>query len=177
MLKTIGVVALLLAVAAAAIVAYAATRPDTFLVARSASIKAPPDKIFPLINDLRRMNSWNPFVLNDPKVEGSYSGPTSGKGAAYDFEGDKSGSGRIEIQDTAPPRRVTLRLAMIKPFHADNSIEFSLDPAGDTTSVTWAMTGGVPLLAKVVCLFIDMDKMVGKNFEDGLANLKAIAEK
>jgi hypothetical protein len=177
MLKTIAVIAIVLAVALAGIVAYAATQPDTFRVTRSLGINAAPERIFPLINDLRQMNAWNPFVLSDPKVVGRYSGPATGKGAAYDFEGEKSGVGRIEIEEMAPHRKVTMRLAMLKPFRANNTVELSLDAAGDTTKVTWAMTGGVPLLAKVFCLFTDMDKMVGRSFEDGLANLKAIAER
>jgi uncharacterized protein YndB with AHSA1/START domain len=177
MLKIIGIVAGCLVLAVALIVAYASTRPDTFRVARSAGIKAPPDKIFPMINDMRAMNSWNPFVLNDPEAKGSYTGPASGKGAAYEFDGNKSGSGRIEIQEAVAPAKVALRLVMTKPRKADNAVEFTLAPQPDGTVVTWAMIGEVPLLAKIVHLFFDMDRMVGRKFEDGLANLRTIAEK
>jgi carbon monoxide dehydrogenase subunit G len=177
MLKFITIAAAVIAVVIAVVVAYASTQPDRFQVKRSTNIKAPADKIFPLINDLRTFNSWNPFDKNDPNTKGSYSGPASGKGAGYAFEGGKSGSGTIEIVDTAPPSRVTMNLIMIKPLHADNRVDFTLEPEGEMTRVTWAMDGEVPLVGKVLHLFINMDKMVGGEFEAGLADLKTLAEK
>ncbi len=169
-------VALAIAACVAALVAYAARQPDTFRVARTATINAPAERIFPLINDLRKMNTWNPFALSDPRMNGSYSGPASGVGAQFAFEGKRSGAGRIEITEATSPSKVALHLAMWKPMRAANAIEFSLDPKGASTDVTWAMTGRTPLFGKVLHVFMDMDKMCGKSFEEGLAKLKAIAE-
>lgn len=176
MIEILAYVAVAIGICAAALLAYASTRPDTFSVARTASIDASAERIFPLINDLKAMNTWNPFVLNDPHVKGDYSGPASGVGAAYDFAGKRSGAGRIEIKDALPPSKVTMNLAMLKPMKADNTVEFTLAPQGATTNVTWAMTGHAPLIAKVAHLFMDMDKMCGKPFEEGLAKLKVMAE-
>jgi hypothetical protein len=177
MLKALIIIAGVVAVLVIGLLAYASTRPDSFGVPRSLAIKAAPERLFALINDMKAMNSWNPYVLREPSQKGTYSGPPSGKGAAYDFEGGKSGTGRIEIVDSAPPRRVTMRLAMIKPIRVDNTIDFTIEPAGDRTNVTWAMQGNVPLIAKVLHLFMNMDKMIGNDFEEGLATLKAMAEK
>jgi hypothetical protein len=170
---TIGVVILV-----AAVLIYAATRPDSFRIQRAASIKAPPEKIFPLINDLRSFNTWNPYERKDPNLKGSYSGPSSGKGAAYAFDGNRDvGRGSIEITESSPPFKVTMKLDMMQPFEAHNLVEFMLQPVGDTTNVTWGMQGPLPYVAKVIHLCFTMDSMVGKDFETGLANLKSIAEK
>jgi uncharacterized protein YndB with AHSA1/START domain len=179
MVKTIAlVVVLLLVVVVGAVLAYAATKPDVFHVQRSASVKAPPDKIFPLINDFRTWASWSPYEHKDPAMKKTYSGAATGKGAVYEWDGDKNvGSGRIEIADTTPPSRLAIKLDMIKPFAASNRVEFTLQPQGDTTNVTWAMNGHTPYLAKIMHVFLDMDRMVGQDFEAGLANLKALAEK
>jgi len=179
MVKTIAVVVvLLLVVVVGAVLAYAATKPDVFHVQRSASMKAPADRIFPLINDFRNWSGWSPYEHKDPAMRRTYSGASAGTGAIYEWEGDKNvGSGRIEIADTAPPNRVAIKLDMIKPFEAHNRVEFTLQPQGDTTHVTWAMNGHTPYLAKVMHVFLDVDRMVGQDFEAGLAKLKALAEK
>jgi hypothetical protein len=176
-MKIVAIVPSLIAVAVAVVLVFAATRPDRFEVRRSASIRAPADKIFPLINDLRAFNTWNPFDKKDPSVKGNYSGPESGKGAAYAFESSQAGSGRLEIAEAAPPSRVTMRLVMSKPLAADNRVQFTLQPQGDATRVTWAMDGDVPFVGKIIHLFVDMDKMVGQEFAAGLADLKAQAER
>ena len=174
-LKTAGIVA---ALAIAGVLIAAATRSDTFRVQRSASIKAAPEKIFPLIDDLHRFNTWNPFAQQDPNLKGSYSGAASGKSAAYTFAGNGNvGKGTIEIIDSAPASRVTMTLHMLAPFETRNTVQFLLEPQGDGTRVTWAMQGSVPYFAKIIHLFIDMDRMVGSEFDAGLASLKAIAEK
>ena len=160
-----------------AILALASRRPDTFHWARTQRIEAPPAKLFPLINDLRTMNTWNPFALRETSGTSTYRGPASGPGAAFDFAGGKSGSGTIEILEAQPPSKVVMRLSMLKPFKADNKVEFTLVPQGTATDVTWAMSGHQPLLSKAMTLFIDCDKMVGRDFEAGLRNLKAIAER
>ncbi len=175
MFKTTTIVVIVLL---AALLGYAATRPDTFRLQRTTAIKASPEKIFPLINDLRRFNAWNPFDKKDPNMKGSYRGADSGKGAAYAFDGNNDvGKGSLEITESAPARKVAMRLDMIEPFEAHNAIAFTLEPAGDVTNVTWAMEGRMPYVAKVFGLFCDMDGKVGKDFEAGLASLKALAEK
>jgi Polyketide cyclase / dehydrase and lipid transport len=176
-MKIVRIVVSVLAAVVVAVLAYAATRPDRFEVQRSTSIRASANQIFPLINDLRTFNTWNPFDKKDPNVRGTYSGPESGKGAAYAFESSQTGTGRIEIADTAPPSRVTMRLTMIKPLAAENRVQFILQPQGDMTRVTWAMDGAVPFVGKLIHLFVDMDRMVGQEFAAGLAELKVRAER
>ena len=178
MIKTIllGVIGLLV-LAIAVISVIAAQRPDTFRVQRTASIAAPPDKLFPLINDVRQFNSWSPYVLRDPQATGRYSGPPAGPGARYEFEGKKSGSGSFEITGATPPSQVRMRLDMTAPFKVNNVVTFTLVPQGNMTQTTWAMEGPAPFLSKFMGVVFNMDKMVGSDFEAGLANLKARAEK
>jgi hypothetical protein len=180
MLKAIAIGAAALAVIIAAVLAYAATRPDRFEVQRSISVRAPAETIFPLINDLRAFNSWNPFDKKEG-IKASFSGPQAGKGARYAFESRQAGTGSIEIIDNAPPNRVTMRLLMSKPLAADNRVTFLLEPQGDTaakeTRVTWRMEGDTPFIGKVIQVFLNMDKMVGGEFETGLADLKGLAER
>jgi len=172
------IIAIAIVILLAALLIYAATRPDTFRVQRTTSMKAQPEKIFPLINDLRGFNTWNPFEKKDPNVKGTYSGATNGKGARYEWDGNKDiGKGSMEITESAPSSKVTMKLDFVKPFEAHNIVEFTLEPQGDTTNVTWAMNGPSPYIAKVIGIFCNMDSMIGKDFEAGLANLKAIAEK
>ncbi len=155
----------------------ASRRPDHFHSARSLRMAAPPERLFGLIENLREMNRWNPYALRETGGKAEYSGPERGKGARFDFAGSKSGSGYIEVLDSAAPSNVVMRLMMVKPFRADNRIEFTVAPAGGGSDVTWAMSGRQPLLMKAMSLIINCDKMVGRDFEEGLANLKAIAEK
>ena len=174
MFKTI---ALVVAGALAALLLFAATRPDVFRVQRSAHIEASPEKIYPFINDMRQFNSWNPFVLKDSNARGDYRGPAAGAGAGYDFPGNKDvGKGSIEIVDAAAPARVAMRLDMVEPFEGYNAIEFTLKPGGSGTDVTWAMQGPSPYIAKLAGIFFNMDKMIGGDFEKGLAQMKSVAE-
>ena len=174
MFKTIAIVAV---VALAALLLFAATRPDTFRVERSVKIKAAPERLHPLINDLHQFNTWNPYNKKDPAMQGTYRGPAAGPGAGFDFEGNKDvGKGSIRIVASAP-RKVTMKLDMLEPFEGHNTVEFSLAPQGETTDVTWAMHGPSPFLAKLVGVFINMDRMIGRDFEAGLAGLKARAER
>lgn len=175
MIKTIGVVAVLLL---AAVLIFAATRPDSFRVERSASIQAPPEKIFALISDFQSWRAWSPWEKLDPALQRRYSGPPSGKGAVYAWQGNgEVGHGRMEIEQASPPSRIVIKLDFIKPFEAHNIAEYTLEKKGDATQVTWAMHGPSPYLAKLMGIFFSMDRMVGAKFEEGLANLKALAEK
>lgn len=172
------VLATVIVVLVAGVLAYAATQPDVFRVRRSANIKAPLEKIFPYINDLNRFSTWSPYEKKDPGMKKSYRGPTAGKGAVMEWDGDKNvGQGRIEIVESSPSSNVTMNLDMLRPFAAHNLVEFTLEPNGDSTRVTWAMQGKVPYLAKIVHVFVNVDKMVGTDFENGLADLKTIVEK
>lgn len=177
MIKTLVVIGVVAAILLVALLIYAAMQPDTFRVERATTIKAPPEKIYPLINDLHQFNTWNPYERKDPSIMGVYSGPASGKGAAYAWESKQVGTGSMEITDTAPPSRVAMKLDFVKPFEAHNRVEFTLTPKGDVTEVVWAMNGRVPFMAKLMHIIFNMDKMVGSDFETGLANLKSIAEK
>ncbi len=171
-------IAIVVGAGVAGVAALAATKSDVFQVQRSIRIAAPPEKIFPLINDLHNFGSWSPYEKKDPAMKRTFSGPASGTGAAYEWDGDKNvGKGRMEIADTSPPSKVTINLHMLKPFAASNIVEFTLVPQGEATDVTWAMRGKTPFFAKFIHVFIDMDNMVGGDFASGLANLKAAAEK
>jgi uncharacterized protein YndB with AHSA1/START domain len=171
-------VVIALVVVVGALLVYASAKPDTFRVQRSTAINAPAERIFPLIANLKSMNTWNPFVDPDPAIKITYSGPESGKGAAHTWSGNnKVGEGRIEITDAVPSSRVAMQLDMLKPMKAHNAVEFTLKPNGRETAVTWAMSGRQPLLAKLMTIFVDCDRMVGGQFEKGLASLKAIAER
>ncbi len=160
----------------AAILIYAAAKPDSFGVQRATAINAPAEKIFPLINDLHAHTSWSPFE-KDPNMKRTHSGAPQGKGAVYEWDGDrKVGSGRLAIADSTPSN-ITMILDMFKPFKAHNTVNFLLEPQGGATRVTWAMRGQQPYMAKLMSTFIDCDKMVGGQFEEGLAKLKALAER
>lgn len=175
MFKIIVITAVVLVVA---VLIFAATRPDTFRVQRTANIKAPPEKIFALINDFQHWGSWSPYEKKDPTMKRTRSGAASGEGAVYEWEGNgEVGKGRMEITDTSPPSQVTIKLDFIKPFENHNVAEFTLQPTGDTTSVTWAVYGPNLYISKLMSLFFSMDNMISKDFEAGLADLKAVAEK
>lgn len=159
------------------ILGFAATKPDTFTVRRSTLVKAPPAKIYLLVSDLKAFNTWNPFAAQDPTSKITYSGATSGKGAAQTWQGDKSGEGRMELTDAQEGSKVTYKLDFTKPMEAHNVAEFSLAPQGDATNVTWTTRDPMPFVSKVMTLFFDMDKAVGGEFEKGLASLKALSER
>jgi hypothetical protein len=178
MLEIIGIIAVIVILAIVGLLAYAATLSNSFQVKRSLRINASADKIFPLINNMRGMNRWNPFAEADPNIKITYTGPDSGKGARYEWTGNsKVGQGSLEVTDAAPPSQVTLKLDMWKPLEGHNTVVFTLAPGGAGTDVTWAMSGERPFIGKVMGVICNMDRMVGGQFEKGLAKLKAIAEK
>ena len=171
------IIAIVIVVAIVAVLGLAATRPDTFRVQREIDIKAPPEKVFALIDDFHRWTAWSPWEKLDPAMRRTYGGPANGKGANYAWEGSgKVGAGRMEIVDSTSPSRIQIQLDFLKPFEAHNTAEFTLQPEGDHTHVTWAMYGPSPFISKVMGLFFSMDVMIGKDFEAGLANLKSAAQ-
>jgi hypothetical protein len=161
-----------------ALLVFAATRPDTFQVSRAATVQAPPEKIYPLISDFHRWGAWSPWEKLDPALKRTHSGAANGKGAVYAWVGNKKvGEGRMEILEASSPSKVKIQLDFLKPFEAHNTAEFTLNPQGGSTNITWDMYGQHNFFSKVMCAFVSMDRMVGKDFEAGLSNLKTIAEK
>ena len=157
---------------------FAMTRPDSFRVERSVSIKAEPVKVFALLNDFHHFGSWSPWQNLDPAMQVTHSGAASGPGAVYEWAGNGAvGAGRMEILKTVPNTVVTVKLDFLKPFEGHNTSEYSLTTGADGTTVTWAMFGPTPYISKIMGIFVSMDRMIGKDFERGLAQLKAVAEK
>ena len=178
MFESIAIVAVVLAIAIAVVLILAATKPDTFSVQRAAIVSAPPEKIFPLIHDFRQWGAWSPYEHKDPAMKRTYSGAVRGSGAVYAWEGDKNvGTGRMEILEASAPSKILIKLDFFTPFEAHNTAEFTMLPQDDATRVTWRMHGPASFMARIMHVFINIDKMVGKDFEAGLANLKRLAEK
>ena len=172
------IVLAVVAIVLAAILALATRKPDTFSLQRSAAVDAPAGNIFPLINDLRAHESWSPFDKPDPATNKIYTGSHTGQGSVYDWDGkSQAGTGRIAITESSPPSRIVMQLDMLKPCKASNIVVFTLQPKGRSTEVTWAMQGPMPFFAKVMHTIFNMERMCGKQFETGLANLKTIAER
>lgn len=178
MLKKIGLgILLLLAAVILGILAFASTKPDTFHVERTATISAPAEAIFPLINDFRQWDSWSPWEKLDSAMTKIHSGAATGVGAVYAWEGNSDvGSGKMEITESEAPSKVTIQLDFTEPFESSNITEFSLEPDGNATRVTWAMGGPNQFIGKVMSVFVSMESMIGKDFEEGLANMKGVAE-
>ena len=176
MWKSIGI---FIVVVIAGVLAFAATRPDDFTVRRSIAIKAEPAKIYPLLVDFSQWPKWSPWENLDPTMKRTLSGKVSGPGAVYAWDGSsKVGAGRMEVKDAVAPSKVVIQLDFLRPFEAHNITDFTLVSRPDaTTDVTWLMRGPTPFVSKLMGVFVDMDKMIGKDFEAGLANLKAATEK
>lgn len=154
---------------------FVATRPAEFSVTRSRTVAAPPDVVHAYVNDLARWREWSPWEKLDPAMQRHLSDTTSGTGASYHWSGNKEvGEGRMTITDTRPAESVTIRLEFIKPWQATSTTRFDLAPSGSGTNVTWTMTGRNNFVSKAVCLVMDMDKMVGGDFEKGLASLDTV---
>ena len=157
---------------------FAATRPDTFRVERSIVVQAPAAKVFPLLNDFHNFPAWSPWQKLDPAMQVTHSGPQAGPGAVYTWKGNSDvGSGRMEVLAQVPDNSVTVKLDFLEPFEGHNTSQYTLKTEGATTTVTWAMFGPSPFVSKLMGVFVSMDSMIGKDFELGLTNLKAVAEK
>ena len=178
MIKKIALgVAAVLAVAVVVILGIAASKPDSITVERSAVIKATPEKLFAMVNNLHSFTEWSPYEEMDPKMKRTFSGAESGKGAVYAWDGNNEvGAGSMEITEVIEPSNIKMDLHFLKPFKGDNKVNFSFVPEGDMTKVTWAMTGESPFMCKVMQVFCSMDDMCGKDFAKGLAKLKTITE-
>lgn len=178
MLKAIAVIAIVLAAGIAAVLVFALIKPDTFRVERSLAVKAPADAIYPLVADFHRWTAWSPYEERDPAMKRTFGGTAAGKGATYAWDGNNNvGAGHMEILEANGPSRLRIKLDFERPFEGHNTAEFTFVPQGDATLVTWAMYGPAPFLSKVMQVFINMDSMIGKDFEAGLAGLKKLTEK
>ena len=170
---------ILLALAFIAIIFFIiiAGRPDEFVVSRSTIISAPPEKVFPHVNDLHAWEAWSPWAKMDTNAKNAYEGAASGVGAAMSWDGNKKvGAGRMTIIESAPSGLIRLKLEFLKPFRATNTAEFIFQPEGGQTIVTWSMSGRNNFFFKVFGLFMNCDQMIGKDFEKGLAAMKSVAE-
>ena len=166
-------IALALLIIVVGILGYAATRPNRFLVQRSRTMKAPPEKVYPLIADFHAWAKWSPWEHLDPAMKRTYAGAASGDRRRLRWSGDsKVGSGRMEITQAAPFTKVAIKLDFLTPFESHNTTEFELTPRGDSTVVRWTMTGPMPYMSKVMTIFFSMDKMIGKDFEKGLGDMQ-----
>ncbi|MGL5445784.1 MAG: SRPBCC family protein [Rhabdaerophilum sp.] len=160
-----------------AIVGIASTKPNTFHVVRRLRIAATPQAIFPHINDLQTWQTWSPWAQKDPNAKNTFGALHAGNGASLRWEGNKEvGVGTMTITGTVPDSSVAMRLDFEKPFQATNFAEFTLQPEGNSTEVIWSLHGPAPLMTKIMDLLMNMDKMIGRDFEAGLANLKARVE-
>jgi uncharacterized protein YndB with AHSA1/START domain len=178
MFEIVVIIAITVAIAIAVVLILAATKPATFSVQRATTVRAPPEKIFPSINDFHQWGTWSPWEDTDPAMKRTYSAAGSGKGAVYAWNGNKNvGTGRMEILEVSAPSKIVIKLDFFKPFEAHNTAEFTMLPQGDATSLTWLMHGPAPFMSKVMQVFMNMDKMIGKDFEAGLANLKKLTER
>lgn len=154
-----------------------ATQPDTFRVQRAMTINAPADKLVGILTDLRRGAEWSPYEKKDPAMKKTFSGPANGPGAKLAWDGNSDvGAGSLTVADVTPSK-VTLNLAMTRPMNANNVVEYTFAPQGNATTMTWAMHGPMPLISKVICMFLNFDRMIGADMERGLKDLKTLAER
>jgi uncharacterized protein YndB with AHSA1/START domain len=165
------------AVIAVVLVAVVAAQSSTFRISRSATISAPPERVFAEVNDLHKWEAWSPWLKADPTAKTAYDGAPAGAGAAFRWSGNKDvGEGRMTITESRPNQLVRLKLDFMRPFASTSVAEFTFVPDGNRTVVTWSMTGDKNFMAKAIHLVLDMDKMVGGKFDEGLAQMKVVAE-
>jgi uncharacterized protein YndB with AHSA1/START domain len=174
MLRNVLVVLLILVAVFAGIVAL---QPSTYHVERSATMAAPPSEVFSQVNDFHKWDAWSPWAKLDPAARYTYEGPAAGKGAIIRWAGNHEvGEGSMTILESRPNELVRIQLAFVKPFEDTATTEFTFKPQGDQTVVTWSMSGKKNFLGKAFCLFMNMDKMIGEKYDEGLANMKAVVE-
>ncbi|MFO1519530.1 MAG: SRPBCC family protein [bacterium] len=156
---------------------YAATRPSDFKVSRSTTISAPPAKVFAQVNDFHKWDAWNPWAKMDPNAKNTFEGAASGQGAGFRWAGNRQvGEGSMTILESKPNEKIQIQLDFLKPFKGTNMAEFTFQPQGDKTAVTWTMTGKKNFIAKAIGVFMDCDKMIGDQFEKGLVGMKQVSE-
>ncbi|KAB2671448.1 MAG: SRPBCC family protein [Verrucomicrobia bacterium] len=170
-------VSIALVIVVVAFVVLVASRPDDYSVVRTARIDAPPGEVFGLVNDFHAWESWSPWAKRDPHMKIVFDGPRAGVGADYRWSGDrKVGEGRMTLTESESPARLRIRLEFTKPFAGVNDVGFAFAPEAGMTRVTWTMAGKLNFATKAFGLFVSMDTMIGRDFEQGLAQLKSVAE-
>jgi polyketide cyclase/dehydrase/lipid transport protein len=174
MLKKILIALAIIVIVFAVIVAL---QPSQFRVTRSATLFAPAPAVFAQVNDFHKWEAWSPWTKLDPAAKNSFEGPSAGIGAVFKWSGNKEvGEGSMTISESRPSELIRIKLDFTKPFEATNTTEFTFKPEGNQTTVTWSMFGTNNFIAKAFCLFMSMDKMVGGQFEKGLAQMKSVVE-
>lgn len=165
-----------LVVIVAGIFIIAATRPNTYTVERTMKINTPPDKIFPYLISFKKGLEWSAWDRQGEEVKRTFTGPESGMGATYEFEGKKSGHGKLSYKSIVPNEEVKIDLTFYKPMQGSNDVTYSLKKDGDTTLMKYHMTGPAPIIARIIWLFADMDKYMGDKFNESMQNLKTLVE-
>ena len=169
----LGAVAVILGVFAIVV----ALQPSAFRIARTATIAAPPQAVFAQINDFDAWGAWSPWAKLDPAAKATFEGPSAGTGAIFRWSGnDKVGKGQMTLTESRPADLVRIKVDFVKPFEGSNTTEFTLKPEGNQTAVTWSMFGENDFIGKAICLFVDMDKMLGGDMKKGLSQMKAVVE-
>jgi Polyketide cyclase / dehydrase and lipid transport len=177
MLETILIILAVLAVIVIGFVVVVATRPSDFRITRSAAMSAPAADAFAQVNDFHHWDAWSPWAKIDPTMKQTYEGATTGTGAIYSWSGDgKAGQGRMTITESRPSDLILIKLEFMKPFQATHTAEFAFKPDANQTLVTWSMFGSKNFMLKAFGLFMNMDKMLGAEFEKGLASMKSVVE-
>jgi uncharacterized protein YndB with AHSA1/START domain len=178
MLSTLKKILIVLLVAVAGLAIYISLRPADYRVDRKMSMKAPPSKVFEHLNDFRKWEDWSPWAKIDKNATATFEGPEKGKGAVFKWAGNSEvGKGKMEILESEPDKLVRIKLDFIEPREGTGTTEFTLVPKGEDTEVTWSMYGKHDFMGKAVCLFMNLDKMIGEKYEEGLANIKKVVEK
>jgi hypothetical protein len=173
----LGLVAVIVVVVAVLAIVIA-MQPSTFHIERSLTMSAPPDKVFAQVNDFHNWDAWSPWLEEDPNAKGTYEGPSSGEGAKFIWAGNNQvGEGSMTILESQPHEHIRIKLDFLKPMEGTATSDFTFQPAGDETNVTWSMDGTNNFIAKAMCLLLfDMDEMIGRKYEEGLASMKEIVE-
>lgn len=173
LLSLIGVILLVIL----AVCGIATTKPDIMKVERSATIAAPPEAVFKVVNDFRRWDDWSPWSKLDPNMKKSFEGPSEGVGAIYRWNGNNEvGEGSTTMTESKPNEKVAMKLEFKRPMEGTNDVQFTFVPEGSGTKVTWSMQGKVPFVGKIFSVFVNCEKMCGDQFNEGLANLKKVVE-
>lgn len=167
-----------LLLAGAAFAAYVAMQPSQFAVERSAVIAAPPAAVFSQVNDFHKWQEWSPWAKLDPNAKAVFDGKDQGEGASFAWQGNREvGSGKMTITESKPDERITMKLDFTAPMTASNITVFTFKPEGQGTRMTWTMSGENNFVGRAICMFMDMDKMVGTKFEEGMKNINALLSK
>ena len=177
MLKFIRIALIVILVAFVVFIGIVSLQPSEFHVVRSATMAAPPAAVFAQVNDFHKWEGWSPWAKLDPNAKSTFEGPSAGKNAIFRWAGnDDVGEGSMTITESRPNELIRIRLDFVKPFENTADVEFTFKPESDRTTVTWSMAGKNNFIGKALCLFMNMDKMIGDKYDEGLANIKAIVE-